>query len=135
MRRSNITIERCERCNKAKHPSAGSCRRAARRLSVNDHNEKRVFHPKRCDCRGKPWIIATTQQREHDLDRRRRMEASELAIEQEEREEIVSAMIEDARLHMTDPNSHWSWLSRLYGDKTAQEIVDATYQAIKEPSK
>ena len=61
------------------------------------------------------------------------MDHDQRMIEQEERDTVIASIVDDARYHMTDPRAHWLWLERTYSPKIASDIIEAAYQALKEP--
>lgn len=63
------------------------------------------------------------------------MEIEQRITDQEEKDMIVGNIVNDARQYMTDPQSHWNWLSRFYSDKIANDIIDQAYAALKEQPK
>jgi hypothetical protein len=133
MQRTNKPMSRCTTCAKSKHATAGECKRAARRLAHNKRNDHRYFNVRRCRfCEGHPYIIYSTSLDNRKSKRRRKMDRELKSVEQEERETVISCIIDDARMYRIDPLANYIWLEKAYGEKIARDIIDAAYQSLKE---
>jgi len=136
MQRTNTPIPRCDICHKAKHATAGECKRAARRLAKNKRNDGRYFNWRRCRfCKERCFIVYSTSLENRKHKQERKVDREHQSVEQEERNTVIASIVDDERYHMTDPQSHWVWLSRTYSDKIAQDIINEAYREINREEK
>lgn len=125
--------EKCQLCNKTMMSNATTCRRAARRLSKHDQNDRRIFIARHCRyCQQGVWVVATVGITNKRSERRHKMEQEQRIIEQEERDTVIASIVDDARFYAIDPSFHHPWLERTYTQKIANDIINAAYQSLKE---